>query len=240
MGSPSIPPNPWRPSWCFSVVFCLCSLGLCLILFPFCTTYAAPDTLGILTQAHLAHVDEALAFPGLSIFEGEQLTTDPQGRICVRVGHSVLAMTGNTSAAMFHITDGIHVDVDTGSVYFNGAAGEVAEIHVGDAFLRTATKEASQVRLIILAPNVLQVTAQKGGLNFSYRQEFRYLPEGLTYRVYLDAPAEPQMDAVDTPKVGIAGKVAYFIMGGATAGAAVWGIHEIVAEGNPPISPAKP
>ena len=142
---------------------------------------------------------------------------------------------------MFHIADGIHVDVAIGAVYFNGAPGELAEMHVGDAFLRTAAKEASQVRLIILAPNVLQVTAQKGGLNFSYRQEFRYLPEGLTYRIYLDAPAEPQMDAVDNAaRAGIAGKVAYFIMGGATGSAAAWGIHSIVAGGNPPISPAKP
>jgi hypothetical protein len=159
---------------CFPFV----SLSFCLSLFPFCHAYAATETLGILTQAHLAHVDEALAFPGLSVFEGEQLTTDPQGRIGVRVGHSVLTLAGNTSATMFHIRGGIHVDVETGSVYFNGAPGEVAEMHVGDAFLRTATKEASQVRLITLTPNVLQVTAQKGGLNFSYRQEFRHLPEG--------------------------------------------------------------
>jgi hypothetical protein len=221
--------------------FCLSvSLSVGMILFPFCHAYAAPETLGILTQAHLAHVDEALAFPGLSIFEGEQLTTDPQGRISVRVGHSVLTLAGNTSATMFHISEGVHMDVMAGSVYFNGAPGELAEMHVGDAFLRTATKEASQVRLIILAPNVLQITAQKGGLNFSYRQEFRYLPEGLTYRIYLDAPAEPQVDAVDATKAGIAGKVAYFILGGVGAGAAAWGIHEIVAGGNPPISPAKP
>jgi len=224
----------------FTRCFLCVSLSFCLAPFPFCRAYAAEETLGVLTQAHLAHVDEALAFPGLSVFEGEQLTTDAQGRIGVRIGHAVLTLAGNTSAVLFHITGGIHVDVETGSVYFNGAPGEVAEMHVGDAFLRTATKEASQVRLIILAPNVLQVTAQKGGLNFSYRQEFRYLPEGLTYRIYLDAPAEPQMDAVDAAKAGIAGKVAYFIMGGAAAGAAAWGIHEIVAGGNPPISPAKP
>jgi hypothetical protein len=223
----------------FPRCFLCVSLGSCLIVFLSCHTCAATE-LGILTQAQQAHVDEALAFPGLSVFEGEQLTTDLQGRIAVRVGHSVLTLGGNTSATMFHITDGVHVDVTAGSVYFNGAPGELGEMHVGDAFLRTATKEASQVRLILLAPNVLQVAAQKGGLNFSYRQEFRYLPEGMTYRIYLDAPAEPQMDAVNTARTGIPGKVAYFIMGGAAGGAAAWGIHEIIAGGNAPISPAKP
>jgi hypothetical protein len=223
---------------------CCCvavSLGVCLIPFTFCEAGGPTAALGILTQARDAHVDEALAFPGLSVFEGEQLVTDQQGHIGVQVGHSVLTLAGSTSATVFHITDGIHVDVAAGSMYFNGSPGEVAEMHVGEAFLRTVGKEASQARLTILAPNVLQVTTQKGGLNFSYREEFRFLPEGMTYRIYLDAPAEPQMDAVDSaPKSGISGKVAYFIVGGAAGGAAVLGIHTIVEAGNPPISPAAP
>ena len=201
----------------------------------------ATPALGILTQAYQAHVDEALAFPGLSVFDGEELSTEQQGRISVRVGHSLLSLAGNTSATVFHITDGVHVDLTAGSLHFNGASGEVAEMHVGEALLRTVSKQAAQARLTILAPNVLQVTAQKGGVNFSYREEFRYLPEGQTYRIYLDAPAEPQVDAVSgTGRAGIAGKVAYFIMGGAVGGGAVWGIHEGVAAGNPPISPSRP
>jgi len=201
----------------------------------------ATPALGILTQAYQAHVDEALAFPGLSVFDGEELSTELQGRISVRVGHSVLTLAGNTSASVFHITDGIHVDLTAGSLYFNGASGEVAEMHVGEALLRTVSKQIARTGITVLAPNVLQVTAQKGGVNFSYREEFRYLPEGQTYRIYLDAPAEPQVDAVSqTARAGIAGKVAYFIMGTAAGGGAVWGIHEGVAAGNPPISPAKP
>ena len=200
----------------------------------------ATPALGILTQAYQAHVDEALAFPGLSVFDGEELSTEQQGRISVRVGHSLLSLAGNTSATVFHITGGVHVDLTAGSLHFNGASGEVAEMHVGDALLRTVSKLAAQARITILAPNVLQVTAQKGGVNFSYREEFRYLPEGQTYRINLDAPAEPQVDAVSNARRGITGKVAYFIMGGAVGGGAVWGIHEGVAAGNPPISPSRP
>ena len=106
---------------------------------------------------------------------------------------------------------------------------------------RPASKLATQASVALLAPKVLQVNVQKGGLNFSYRDEFRFLPEGQTYRIYLDAPAEPQVDEVHAARTGISGKVAYFIVGAAMAGGgAAWGIHEALAAGNPPISPAKP
>jgi hypothetical protein len=78
-------------------------------------------------------------------------------------------------------------------------------------------------------------------LNFSYCREFRNLPEGKTYRIYLDASAEPQGAAgAGMQKAGIASKVAYFIVGAGVAGGTIWGIHEATAAGNGPISPAKP
>jgi hypothetical protein len=205
------------------------SLLAFLMAFPFGNARATPaPSLGILTQAYQAHVDEALS-------------TDLQGRIGVRVGHSVLTLAGSSNAAIFHITNGIHVDLTYGSVHFNDASGEIAEVHVGEALLRTIGNHPAQGSVTVLADKVLQVAAEKGGLNFSYRQDFRFLPEGQTYRIYLDAPAEPQVDAIDGgSKPGVPGKVAYFIVGAAVGGGAVWGIHELLSSGNPPISPAKP
>jgi hypothetical protein len=143
---------------------------------------------------------------------------------------------------MFHISDGVHVDVASGLVYFNAASGEIGELHVGEALLRTVSKQAAQVSLTILASSVLQVTAQKGGINFRYREEYRLLPEGQTYRIYLDAPGDPQVDigSIAGHATGIPGKVAYFIVGAAAGGGAAVAIHELVVSGNPPISRSRP
>ena len=103
---------------------------------PPATSSPAPP-LGILTQAYQALVDEALAFPGLSIFEGEEPSTDREGRIGVRVGQSRLNLSGNTEATIFHITDGIHVDLTRGAVYFTGGLAEVVEVHIGEALMPT-------------------------------------------------------------------------------------------------------
>ena len=224
----------WRSLLAVISSFSLISLGAS-------DSAGATPPIGILTLAVQAHVDEAQAFAGLSVFDGEQLSTAGQGRMGVRAGHAVLTLGSNSSVTMYHITDGVHVDLDAGAVYFNSAAGEVGEVHVGDALIRTIAKQPAQAGVMIFAPKVLQVTAQKGGLNFSYHQEFRYLPEGQTYRIYLDAPAEPQIDAVDPPpSAGIAGKVAYFILGAAAGGVAAWAVHGAVSGGDLPISPAKP
>lgn len=197
--------------------------------------------LGILTQAYQAHVDAALAFAGLSVFDGEQLSTDQLGHLSVRVGNAVLTLAGQTSATVFRTSDGIHLDLACGSIYFNGPEGESAEVHVSEALLRTAGKHTGRVLVTMLGPKVLQVAARVGGVNFSYRGEYRFLPEGQTYRIYLDAPAEPQVDNVgSTSSGGITGKVAYFIVGGASAGIAAWGVHHLDSGGNPPISPSTP
>lgn len=59
----------------------------------------------------------------------------------------------------------------------------------------------------------------RGNLDFSYREEFRSLPEGQTYPIYLDSPAEPQVAAGSGgAKASITGKVAYFMVGAALGG----------------------
>jgi hypothetical protein len=70
---------------------------------------------------------------------------------------------------------------------------KLAGMHAGDTFLRTATKEVSQVRLIILAPNVLQVTAH----------EIRHLAcnPGLPriHRIHLRFPWRIQVNPISEP-----------------------------------------
>ncbi len=202
---------------------------------------AAHPPVGILTVANHAHLDEAAAFPGLSVFEGELLSTEAEGRLGVRVGHSTLALAGNTEVTLYPISGGMHVDMSAGSLYFSGAENEAIEVHVAEALLRPESNQPTQAVITILAPKVLQVTARHGGLNFTYRQEFRNLPEGETYRIYLDAPAEAQVAAgIGSQKAGVAGKVAYFIMGAGAGGVTGWGLHAAGTSGNGPISPAKP
>ena len=219
-------------------------IALSLAAYVLPPAWAAPPFVGILTLANHAHVDEAAASPGLSVFEGERLSTEPGGLMTVRAGRSTLALGSSTQAALMPISDGMHIDLMVGTIYFSAAGNDAVEVHAGEALLRPEKNQPTQAQITILSPKVLQITARHGGLNFSYREEFRNLPEGETYRIYLDAPADSQgsagVGAPNTQKTSTARKVTYFIVGAGAVGFSIWGIHEALTSGSPPNSPDRP
>src|ERR1700740_52450 len=203
--------------------------------------YGALPPLGILTEANHAHLDDADAFPGLSVFEGEHLSTEAEGRLALRAGRSTLALSGKTEVTLHPISGGLHVDLSAGSLYFSAAENEAVEVDAEEAMIRPENSQPTQATVTILSPKVLQVSARHGGLSFSYRAEFRNLPAGETYRIYLDAPAGPSVASeAALGKAGGASKVNYFIVGAGVGGVGAWGIHAATSSGDVPISPAKP
>jgi len=216
-------------------------LGSSLCLYPFLCGADPKAPLGILTLAHDARLNEAAAFPGLSVFEGEEVSTEPEGRLGVRVGRTTVLLAGSSGATLHGIDGGTHVDLTAGTVSFSSPENGIVEIHAEEAFLRPGKNQLTQAEVSILAPGVLQIGARRGDLAFRYREEFQVLPEGATYRIYLDSPAEPEGSAhSDAQKPHKLRKVSYFVVGSAGAGLTAWGIYEAAHSGSGMESPAKP
>jgi hypothetical protein len=212
-----------------------------LVLYPSLSAAAAHPAIGILTLATHAHLDEAAAFSGLSVFEGQRLSTEAEGRLSIRLGHSVLTLGEKTEVVLVLLADTLRVDMSVGSRRFSAAQNEAIEVHVEEAIVRQASTQATQASVTILAPKVLQITAERGNLDFIYQDEFRVLPEGQTYRLYLDSPSEPpDATSVGSSKSHSSKRVGYFIVGAGVAGVAAWTIYDALRSLNPPISPAKP
>lgn len=217
------------------------ALSLSLISFAALSAPAASSPVGILTLATHAHLDEATAFPGLSVFEGEHLSTEADGRVGLRSGQSVLTLGGRTEVALIPLDGVLHVDLETGSIHFSSGANELIEVHVGEALLRPVGSEPARATISVLSLKVLQITPDRSRLNFSYRQESRNLPEGQTYRIYLDSSDGTQEGGgAGIPASSAGSKVGYYIVGAGVAGAGAWGLHDALRQGNPPSSPTKP
>lgn len=196
-----------------------------LVLYPLLPAAAAHPAIGILTLTTHAHLVEAAAFSGLSVFEGERLSTEAEGRLSIRLP----------------LADTLHVDMSVGSRRFSAAQNEAIEVHVEEATVRQASTQATEASVTILAPKVLQITAERGNLDFTYQDEFRVLPEAQTYRLYLDSPSEPpDATSVGSSKSHSSKRLGYFIVGAGVAGVAAWTIYDALRSSNPPISPAKP
>jgi len=217
-------------------------VSLCAYNFP---TYAGGKPLGILTLAYGAHLNASNAFAGLSVFDGESVSTDAGGKLTMRIGGSVITLAERSAATLQRIGDGAHLDVDTGSVYLWSAESNPLEVHAEGALLRPHGPHNAQAQILMFAPKVLEITTRRGSLEFSYHAEFRVLPEGQTYRIYLESEEDPRgvpEPGKDPQKPGLStgAKVAYFILGGAGAGVAAWGIHDLIQSNNGVESPAKP
>ncbi len=217
---------------------------------------ASTAPLGILTRAYASRLNDSAAAPGLSVYEDEILSTAPDGKLALRTGSSVVALYGDSVASLHRIEAGAHVDLERGAIFCNASQNYPIEVHASGGTFTRQNAQPIQAEFRILNSKTLQVTTLRGDLAFSYRDQFQVIPEGETYRLDLDRPPSPQTPAGAgsgsgsnsgsssgtgaSMATGIATKVAFFIVSGAAAGVAAWGIHELVQSNNGPESPAKP
>lgn len=144
--------------------------------------------LEILTHAQDAQLNSGAAFPGLSVFEGETLSTGAEGKLGVRVGPVTLTFSRGAMATLQKVEQGTHVDLSSGSVFFATPQNRMVEVHAADAVLRPELGVLTQAEVRVIGPKTLEVSAVCGNLEFSYRQEYQLIREGETYRIELDAP----------------------------------------------------
>ena len=222
------------------------ALSLCVSLCDYGSPlYAGGKPLGILTSAYGAHLNASDAFAGSSVFDGERVSTDANGKLSLRIGSSVLTLAEQSAATLQRNGDGAHVDLEAGSVYLWSAESDPLEVHVEGALVRPHDAQKAQAQIRMFAPKILEITTRRGSIEFFYRSEFRVLPEGQTYRIYLESDDEPRgpSDAGNDkrkPPMPTKARVAYFILGGAGTGLAAWGIHDLIQANSGVESPVKP
>jgi len=223
-------------------------LSLCLC-FPNALVRAGGKPLGILALAYGAHLNASDAFTGLSVFPGELISTDEEGKAMVRIGSSAATLSESSSATLESSGDGAHIDLISGTIFLSSSEKNPLEAHAEDAMLRPHTKRSTQAQIQIFAPKVLQISTRAGSVDIFYHDEYHVLPAGQTYRIYLESESEPQGPAGagsghedGTRKGGMshATKVTFFILGAPGAGAAAWGIHDAIESHNGVESPVKP
>ncbi len=228
----------------FSSRSLLAALLCVLISLPTALAVPAPElALGVLTRASDAHLDALPAFVGLSVFEDENISTEVEGRLGMRIGSVMLALSGNSSATLHRISGGTHVDLESGWLYFSSPADSCVEVHAIDALLRPTTSQPIQARVRIDGPRELQVSAIRGDLLFTYQDESRIIPQGKTYQINVDeegATQKPAGSAGGAPSSLPRTRIAAFVVIDAASGLAAWGIHDLIESSNGPESSAKP
>jgi hypothetical protein len=88
--------------------------------------------------------------------------------------------------------DGIVAELASGTLLFSATTTGSIVIAANEALVRPTANVATVAHVRMVNPRELRIYAQRGSLEFSYRGESETIPEGKTYRVFLD-PSETEL-----------------------------------------------
>jgi hypothetical protein len=160
-------------------------------------------SLGMIMHAERAHVGEAEASIGCTLFEGDRLSTEPGGVLRIAISALTLQLGGQSSLLLGHAPgpEGtILAEVDSGTLVFSAAPTDSIVVTAHEALVRPATNAATIAHVRVVNRKELRIYAQRGALYFSYHGESETIPEGKAYRVFLD-PSETEVSTLGSDPV---------------------------------------
>jgi len=146
-------------------------------------------------------------------------------------------LAGQTNVTLHSASAGALADLAGGSLVFSSALASAMEIRAREARIRAAGNVPTVAQISVVGPKELRVTARRGALEVTYRDETERIPEGASYRVLLDpSPIDipyaangrgpGSWPATPPKRSGKTGKGLLLIAAGAAASITIWVMHE--------------
>jgi hypothetical protein len=171
---------------------CALVLAFCLIGAP---AWSAPTAnvspLGTIVTAQHAHVGEASADVGTTVYGGDWLSTEPLGSVQLRAGAARLLLLGSSSAIVSKDEGSAAAKLFSGTATFSTGNSRAFTLFASKAAIRPQTDSPTIGQVTYVSENELLVTARRGGLTISVEDETQTIAEGTSYRVLLD-PSDGQ------------------------------------------------
>jgi len=151
---------------------------------------ATPTTaaLGTVIAADRAHVGEAGANVGTTVYSGDRVSTDVQGSMQVRAGAARLLLQ-SASAAIVDDEGAPSAKLVLGTATFSTANAHAFTLYASKAAIRPQTDAPTIGTVTYVSERELFVTARRGGLTVTVEDEVQVIAEGSSFRVLLD-PSE--------------------------------------------------
>jgi hypothetical protein len=175
----------------FSKTLVAAFTSLTLLITPL---WAAPSSsLGTIVYADRAHVGASEASAGTTVFVGDRLTTEKTGSVQVRAGAARLLLSSASSATLAQDDASASATLTFGSAIFSTANSKAFALHFSSAVIRPNTDQPTIGQVTVLSAKELVVKSTRGSLSIAVEDDVRVIPEGVGYRIVLDANApEPQ------------------------------------------------
>jgi hypothetical protein len=176
---------------------CLRAIGAVALSFALtCTPLFAgttPNTtppLGTVIAADRAHVGEAGASVGTTVYSGDRVSTEHQGSMQVRAGAARLLLQGSSAAIVDDNEGAPSAKLVLGTATFSTGNAHAFTLFASKAAIRPETDAPTIGTVTFINERELLVSARRGGLAVAVEDEVQVIPEGTSYRVLLDPTAE--------------------------------------------------
>lgn len=170
---------------------CAAATSLCLACMPLFGAATPNSTpLGTVIAADRAHVGQAGADVGTTVYSGDRVSTDTQGSMQVRAGAARLLLQ-SSSAAFVDDNDGApSAKLVLGTATFSTGNARAFTLFASKAAIRPQTDAPTIGTVTYVSDKELLVTARRGELTVTVEDEMQVIPEASSFRVLLDPAAE--------------------------------------------------
>ncbi len=158
--------------------------------------------LGMVITADRAHVGDASAWVGTTVYPGDRLSTELQGSVQVRAGAARLLLL-SASSAMVNDNEGTpSAKLLVGTATFSTGNAHAFTLYASTAAIRAQSDAPTIGQVTLLNAKELLVISKRGPLAVTVDGETQTIEDGKAYHVYLD----PEMAAAQGPSGAGGGK----------------------------------
>jgi len=160
----------------------------CAPLWAATTPSAIP--LGTVIAAERAHVGDAGADVGTTVYGGDRLSTEPQGNVQIRTGAARLLLSSSSAAVVNDSEGEPSAKLVQGTATFSTGNAQAFTLYASKAVIRPQSDLPTIGQVTYVNDKELMVTARRGSIVVSVENESQIVEEGKSYKVLLDPEAE--------------------------------------------------
>jgi hypothetical protein len=164
------------------------------------TTFGASAVgVGTVVSAERAHVGNAAASVGTTVFNGDNLDTENLGSLQVRAGAARLLLSASSRVTWSSEQSTPTAILKSGTATFSTVNSKAFAVRVATAVIRPKGEDPTVGSVAVLNPKELTIHCSHGALEMTVIDDTLVVPEGTSYHVVLDPDASLTDDAKAWP-----------------------------------------
>jgi hypothetical protein len=203
-------------------VFAILVLMAGLAAVPAIAGTSAP--MGVVTGAQQAQIGHVAATDGTSIYDGDTISTGPNGALRLQFGGSQMVLTGGTVVSLSKTDIGVIATLLSGSVRFANVPGSPLEVRtLKSVVVRSKGEQSSVGQLSVTGPTSFQIGSTKGDLAVSVNGVDHVVEASTAYNVNLEGDGGAGQNSRSPRAAGTSGGIWIAVAAiAAGTGVALW------------------